>query len=118
MDLFNAESLVNHWIECIKKVHRYFGKKITRNSFWAFWSQNKKFTEPPLPSRCVTALGRVAGPLENYPKTDSELVEQGDPNVSPSNYTIENVVFGPAFETATQEMLNFAQPLNSQQTKY
>ena len=102
------------------------GKKFTGNSFWAFWSQNKKFTAPPSskPLRdcagqgCVTALGRVAGPLENYPKADSGRVEQSDPNASPSNHTIENIVFGSAIETATQEMLKFAQPLNSHQTKY
>ena len=29
----------------------------------------------------------------NYPKTHSELVEQCDPNASPSNHTIENVFF-------------------------
>ena len=53
-----------------------------------------------------------------YPKTHSELVEEGDPNASPSNHTIENVVFGPAFETTTQEMSILAQLLNSHQTKY
>ena len=76
-------------------------------------------SQPPLlPSRCMTALDKVAGPLENYPKTDSGGVEQSDPNASPSNHTIENFIFGPAFETTTQEMSNLAQLLNSHQTKY
>ena len=85
--------------------------------FGLFGPKTRDSQPPFLPSRCVTALGRVAGPLENYPKADSGHVEQGDPNASPSNHTIENVVYGPAFETTAQEMLNLAQPLNSHQTK-
>ena len=86
---------------------------------FGFFGPKTRNSQPPLlPSRCVTALDRVAGPLENDPKADSGRVEQSDPNASPSNHTIENIVFGSAIEAATQEMLNLAQPLNSHQTKY
>ena len=46
VNLFNAESFVNHWVSRLQKIHRHFGKKFTGNSFWGFWSQNKKFTDP------------------------------------------------------------------------
>ena len=95
-----------------------FWKKVHRKFVLGFFGPKRRNSQPPLlPSRCVTALDRVAGPLENYPKADSGRVEQSDPNASPSNHTIENIVFGSAIEAATQEMLNLAQPLNSHQTK-
>ena len=80
----------------------FFGPK-TRNS--------------QIPARILFGFGGFLSAW-NYPETHSELVEQGDPNASPSNHTIENVIFGPAFETTTQEMSNLAQLLNSHQTKY
>ena len=54
-----------------------------------------------IPARILFGFGGFLSAW-NYPKTHSELVEQGDPNASPSNHTIENVVFGPAFETTAQ----------------
>ena len=93
-------------------------KKFTGNSFWVFWSQNKKFTDPS--ANFFRREFLFGGYLSawTYPKIHRELVEQGDPNASPSNQTIEKVVFGPAFETTTQEMSNLAHLLNSHQTKY
>ena len=85
--------------------------------FGLFGPKTRNSQPPLLPSRCVTALDRVAGPLENYPKADSGRVEQSDPNASPSNHTIENIVFGSAIEAAIQERLNLAQPLNSHKTE-
>ena len=54
-----------------------------------------------IPARILFGFGGFLSAW-NYPETHSELVEQGDPNASPSNHTIENVVFGPAFETTAQ----------------
>ena len=69
-----------------------------------------------IPARILFGFGGFLSAW-NYPETHSELVEQGDPNASPSNHTIENTVFGSAIETAIQERLNLAQPLNSHKTK-